>query len=362
MTRIEGLGLVVALAILAWAPPSSAQFPDTAAYPPAAEDPRVDGAFSSPAEYKNANVVRDDLDVGDFYKQHRTNWTVGGITYKDTITFFDNHHFTDPAYTHLDDYDMNSWKYAWGGIVVETWVFLPGNHPDQHDHYWIEMSGIGTANYPDGIDDDGGFLVRLNEDPSTDRFWRPGDPEPGEVGWDFADYYGVFARGGFNASAWRNGIANRYVEQEIYEWSITMNQVAGNGGSGSSDGDGGIPGVPQFSGGGGGGEEEENPIAPGICDPIWELRTRYKEVKDWKPSMGGHGTLGGTGWIPIGDEWVFMGWDDSMHPVPPEKEIEPIDALKKVEGLKSVGLGEVTDSQAVESSQPRRSKLRMRIK
>ena len=45
-------------------------------------------------------------------------------------------------------------------------------------------------------------------------------------------------------------------------------------------------------------------------------RAKTKKVKDWKPEMGGKGVYGGPGEIPDGTEWVFMGWDNSMHPVP----------------------------------------------
>jgi len=258
-------------------------------YPPAAEDPVVDGAFSSPLEYASANIVRDDLDVGDFYKQHIEDWTVGGITYSNTITFFDTHYFTDPGYGQLDGYDLNTFTFQWGGNLVESWVFLAGdNTPDE---WWLEAVGLG--NYTE-LNDDGGFLVRLNNDPATDRIWKPGDPQPGDLGWDFADYYGVFAIGGFNNSAYTQGYNSVLSDdREIYEWSITMNRTGG-----------GIPGA-----------DGDNPDAPGICDPIWELQTKLREVKDWKPEMGGFGTWGGPGWIPY-EEWVLMGWDDSMHPVP----------------------------------------------
>ncbi|MDX1998059.1 MAG: hypothetical protein SF066_10105 [Thermoanaerobaculia bacterium] len=327
---LGGASLVLASAAFA-------AFPPSAAYPPALENPILEGSFTTPNEYRGANRVRDDLNVGWFYKQHRQNWTVNGVTYKDTITFFDTHLFTDKGYNTLDQYDMNSWEYAWGDVAVEVWVFLPGNNNDAGDHYWLDMSGIGSANYPTGFDDDGGFLVRLNYDPSTDKRWKPGMPKPGDAGWDFTKFYGVFAYGGINTSHFTKGYTTIRDKREIYEFSITLNRIPGTG---HNFNDGGIPGVPQFGGGlggppgrggGGGGtggdDDEANPEAPGLCDPIWELRTKWKKVKDWKPSMGGHGELGGIGWIPDGTEWVFMGWDDSMHPTPEAVIIEPVDEV-----------------------------------
>jgi len=336
---MQGFRFAGFVAVAGWLAASAAfgAFPPTAAYPPALEDPVVDGSFTTPNEYRGANRVRDNLNVGWFYKEHRQNWTVRGVTYKNTITFFDTHLFTDPGYGQLDLYDMNSWDYSWGDVTVEVWVFLGGNNPDQWDYLWLDMSGIGLANYPNGFNDDGGFLVRLNHDPSTDRRWMPGDPEPGDPDWDFANFYGVFAKGGFDSSATLNGYVNVSGPREIYEWSVTMNQIPGTG---QSFNDGGLPGVPQFGGGqggspgpggGGGGtggdDDEANPVAPGLCDPIWELRTKWKVVKDWKPGMGGFGTIGGPGIIPNGTEWVFLGWDDSMHATPEEEVVVPIDAV-----------------------------------
>lgn len=306
------LVVMVALNLVIGSPESYAGFPPTAAYPPASEDPVVDGAFSSSLEYDNANIVPDDLGVGEFYKQHRENWTVNGVTYGDTITYFDNHYFTDSAYGQLDMFDMNGWEFKWGNALVEAWVFLPGEHPDIDDWAWLDPSRIGAGNYPAGYPDDGGFLVRLNEDPTTDRVWHTGDPEPGDPGWNFADFYGVFAYGGFNDSSQTQGYGGVADDREIYEWSITLNRVPGTGLGGV---DGAIPGVPQF-GDGEGGADEDNPIAPPPCDPIWEEVTRFKKVRDWKPSMGGHGTFGGIGFVPDGTDWVLMGWDDSMHAKP----------------------------------------------
>lgn len=311
-------------------------FPPTAGYPPALENPVVDGSFTTRNEYRGANRVRDDRNVGWFYKEHRQNWTVKGKTYPSTITFFDTHLFTDPRYGQLDMYDMNSWEYDWGDVAIEVWVFLAGNNPDVLDSTWLDLSGIGSANYPNGFNDDGGFLVRLNHNPATDRHWVPGDPEPGDPGWDFANYYGVFAKGGFDNSAFLNGYVPVSGNREIYEWSVTMNTIPGTGQSFS---DGGLPGVPQFGGGlggspgrggGGGGtgsdDDEANPVAPDPCNPKWELWTKWKIVKDWKPEMGGTGTYGGPGIVPDGTEWVFMGWDDSMHPKPAVEAV-PIDSV-----------------------------------
>ena len=314
MKHVKFRTMFCVVLVLALSTPALATFPTTAAYPPASEDPVVDGSFTTDKEYETANIVMDNYGTGYFFKEHREDWTVGTQTFSDTITFFDNHYFTDPAYGQLDNYDMNSWTYRYGDTIIETWVFCPGNHDDTADAWWLDMSGIGSSNYPNGFDDDGTFLVRLNNDPSTDRIWTPGDPKPGDANYDYNYTYGVFACGGFNNSAYVEGYPYAVNgDREIYEWSITLNQVD------QGDGYGAIPGVPvtdiipSGDGGNGGGG---NPLAAGICDPIWEYVTHYKIVCDWNPTMGGEGEIGGIGLVPDGGEWVLMGWDDSMHPVP----------------------------------------------
>lgn len=322
-----------------------AAFPPSAGYPAAVEDPVVDGSFTTAKEYLAANRVLDDLGVGWFFKEHRQNWTAKGVTYPNTITFFDTHYFTDSRYGQADLYDMNGWELAWGDIAIEVWVFLAGDHPDPWDYQWLDLSGIGAANYPSGFNDDGGFLVRLNYDPSTDRHWLPGDPEPGDPDWKFEDYYGVFAKAGFDSSAFGNRYSTIQPAREIYEWSVTMNMAAGGAG-------GGIPGVPQFGGGlggdpgrggGGGGtgmdDDEANPGALPPCFTRWEKVTKWKKVKDWNPSMGGFGVRGGPGWVPNGTEWAPMGWDDSMHPKPREAVVPDVEPIGEGE---VIGDGEVT--------------------
>ena len=190
-------------------------------------------------------------------------------------------------------------------MAIQVWVFEAGDNPSALDHFWLDPSGVGSANYPNGFNDDGGFLVRLNYDPSTDRRWVPGDPEPGDPGWSFANFYGVFAKAGFNSSAGQLGYVGVLAPREIYEFSVTLNRIPGTGQNGN---DGGLPGVPQFGGGlggkpgrggGGGGTggdgDEANPPAPPPCDPIWEKVTKWKKVTDWNPNKGGFGTPGGVG-------------------------------------------------------------------
>ena len=255
-------------------------------YPPAAEDPVMDGEFTTFKECRNANMMDDDLHVGILYYQNRENWTVNGIEYP-KLTLFCTHYFYDSGYGQLDTYDLNSWEITFKRHKIQLWVFLEGEHPDVNDWKWLDTVEIGADNYPDGIYDDGGFLVRLDDDPNTDRQWFPGDPEPGDPNWDPNDFYGAFGKGGFNNSAYTKYYSFESQPREIYEFSLTLNDDPA-----ASD------------------DPLVDPVL-GKCEH-WVKITINVKVKDWKPSMGGQGVIGGPGIVPM-DFWVIMG-GEWLHP------------------------------------------------
>lgn len=88
--------------------------------------------------------------------------------------------------------------------TVTIWVLAGADDPDDAD--WLEAAGglASSVLVPEGPGangiDDRGFVVRLDGDPSTDRHWFPGDPEPGDSGWDPEDFYGCFGRASFGQS------------------------------------------------------------------------------------------------------------------------------------------------------------------
>lgn len=257
--------IVFVLAILSAYSIVSAAFSPRDTYPPAAEDPVADGMFTTVKEYIKANIVQDNLAVGNLYLEQRENWEVNDITYPG-ITLFVNHYFYDPCYGQLDMYDLNSWKIAFKDRTVEIWVFLAGNHPDDIDWKWLDAVNIGTSNYPTGINDDGGFLVRMDDDPNTDVQWRPGDPQPGDSDFNFADYHDAFGYGGFNNSAFNTGYSTVAENRETYEFVFNIN-----------------PGKPAGK------------LKP--CEE-WRRFVRWVEVCDWNPGMGGFGIIGGPGMVP----------------------------------------------------------------
>lgn len=277
--RVLGL----ALAVGSFGPPAGATF-----YTPANGVPVMDGSFTTPQEWANAGKVRDDLNVGWFYNQYTENWHSSN-----TLSFFKMHAFDDPGYGQLDTYDLNSFEFTFGANTVKTWVFEPGECPPDLDPLWLGEVGLGDYT---SLLDDGGFLVRLNGDPLSDRIWRPGMAQPGDPGWDFTQYYGVFAFAGFDNSAFVQGYSDVVEPRELYEWSITLNKDPLQGGVF------GIPGGPG------------NPVPPPLCSLIWEFVT-LERTDDWKPSMGGWGIPGGPGWKEQ-HNFVNMGIDPSLHPIP----------------------------------------------
>jgi len=263
-------------------------------FPTAKVHPVIEGQFTSSKEYKKAKRIRDDLDVGDFFMESMGNWEVNETAYAGTVTLFITHFFDDPSYGQLDNYDLNSLEYYYGNTKVKVWVFLPGDEVD--DPRWMSVVGLGD-HIPHPLNDDGGFLVRLNDDPTTDRIWLPGDPEPGDLDWDFADYYGVFAKGGFNNSAGTTGMSPVTDAREIYEFSITLNM---------DEALGGIPGVPfDWS--------DNPPVIQMMCGPFMVSGMQWEKVNGWKPEMGGFGKLGGIG--DIEDMWVEMIEIQGPHPL-----------------------------------------------
>ncbi|MBI4743690.1 MAG: hypothetical protein HY776_02545, partial [Actinobacteria bacterium] len=198
-------------------------------YPEASEQPLVDGLFTTSGEYSAASSVTDPLGVGMFYFEHTHNWAPPGksVNYPGTTTIFQDHDIW--AYDGLDDFDLNTFVVYRKETKIVTFVFLPGDEPD--DTWWLTEAGLNNSPLLDAngnINDDGGFLIRVNDDPRTDRLWRLGYPEPGDPGWNFADYYGVFAKGAFTNSAYTTGRRlSPSAPNENYEFSITFDNDKG---------------------------------------------------------------------------------------------------------------------------------------
>jgi hypothetical protein len=176
-------------------------------------DPIVDGSrFSFAGEY--AQAVSIPGNGGTIYVQYKQNWnarsvqTGNQIVYANTTLFELNDLWSAPT-REINDYNFFSHVYPPGGTNISVWIFAEEDDPDDSD--WIGLSGLGYANV-----DDRGFLVRKNNNPATDVQWLPGQPEPGDPGWNWNAYHGVFA-----SSYTRDG----WIGNEVYEvaWHNTGN-------------------------------------------------------------------------------------------------------------------------------------------
>jgi hypothetical protein len=221
-------------------------------------DPRVDGADSFPGEWTDALITSDGFvdpttgitPGGRFYWENKTDWmatsSAGNTALYPGPTLFIAHDIFGAAtglFASFRTNDPGDWNYVKivtsAATTVECWNFGGFSNPTTPPHVppsdldapddgvWLpDAAGLGSSSLiPEGAGPnlivDVGFIVRLNEDPSTDRHWMPGFPEPGDPGWDWADYYGCFARAGFNKTFQTNGtdtVAAHDFEHEVYEW------------------------------------------------------------------------------------------------------------------------------------------------
>lgn len=193
-----------------------AQIPDTPTHP------RLDGKFTSPQEWANAHtqvVISPEKSAGTWYYQKKKEWKATSST-KHTAamkgtTFFVMHDIWSAMTS--DDADYNTFDLTlWDNSTITLWIFAGEDEPN--DATWISNSGINK----DSIDDRG-FLVRKNHDPSTDRQWLPGDPEPGDPNWNGENYHHIFAGSGFNDTGrkvQKDQTNNASGANEIYEVAV----------------------------------------------------------------------------------------------------------------------------------------------
>ncbi len=210
-------------------------------------DPVIwDGAATSWQEWAWAsrypNWFNDGLypNAGFFYDQHKQGWQAtsssGNTAYYPGIVYFFAHDIEGeppPSVFYMfrqrDDNDWNVAEYTFQGLNVKCWVF--GGDDAQVDTGWIKLTDgledsylipeVGGDNLLN--DTEKSFIVRFNNDPSTDVHWFPGDPEPGDPNWDWSQWYGCFASYGFNNSFYTTGIDPRpgyESDNEVYEWAF----------------------------------------------------------------------------------------------------------------------------------------------
>lgn len=218
-------------------------------------DPVVDGADSFVGEWTDGLAAPDGFTdpitlaspAGTFYYENRDDWkatssSAATATYPGPTFFVAHDIWGAPTggFAGFRSNDAGDWNYVKvtyaSGRVVECWNF--GGHTttpapphadvnELDDGLWLaDAVGLMSSSLiPEGTAsdfiDDRGFIVRRDEDPSTDRHWFPGDPEPGDAGWDWDDFYGCFARSGFNKT-FQDNLTDpdpaHAANHECYEW------------------------------------------------------------------------------------------------------------------------------------------------
>jgi len=176
-----------------------------------------DGAATFTNEWNLADWIADPApQVRTGYFEGRLNWLATASnppnqTQYPGVTCFILHDISDLVVR--EDFDYNTFTIISKYGKVTGWVFNTPNNADAFDYIWIGGSGIGRS-----FIDDVGYLVRLNDDPRTDRQWLPGGLEPGDQDFRWPDWYGFFGTYGFNNSAWDMGLPNSIDgENEVYE-------------------------------------------------------------------------------------------------------------------------------------------------
>jgi len=205
-------------------------------------DPLMDGKAASREEWANGVRLPDIFYAGPtaragfYYFESRESWQATSVRTGATMTYPGHTQFiahdlvgsSDPSsilyHFQLDeDHDWNSFSVVTPSGNVTIWVFDDQDDPDDSD--WLpaadglDRSRLVTASSGNQIDDRG-FVARLNDDPATDVHWKEGMAEPGDPGWDWDDWYGVFGRHTFGTSFQDAGIdpdPENAIPHEVYE-------------------------------------------------------------------------------------------------------------------------------------------------
>jgi hypothetical protein len=178
--------------------------------------------------------------AGFFYHEHKHGWLATSSSHNSELypglVYFLAHDIEgEPPpsdfsmFRQRDENDWNVAEFTFDDINVKCWIF--GGDDMENDTAWIKLSdGLQNSHLIPEVggdnllnDAEGSFIVRVFDDPTTDVHWFPGDPEPGDPGWDWSDYYGAFGSYGFNNSFYTTGLDPRSGyegDNEVYEWAF----------------------------------------------------------------------------------------------------------------------------------------------
>jgi hypothetical protein len=182
-------------------------------------------------EWTDADAKADQFGNGAFYTMSHENYAVGSGSYTGTFNFL-LHNIEQ--LTVDNDWDYNFFDYFkpkpddsdCPNPLLTIYVF---DDVDSSDDSWFGPSGlqslIGGTSF-----DDRGFLV-YNYEESDYVHWLPGNTGPEDGGYVWDDYYGVYAAGGFNNSAYEKGL-NLAVnnDNELYEviYNLPVCEIVGH--------------------------------------------------------------------------------------------------------------------------------------
>jgi hypothetical protein len=194
---------------------------------PADINPIIDGTVTTFNEWSSANSVYNLQNTGTYYAENQQDWVAKSSLdntqlYPGTTAFILHDLW---GYTTSELADYNTFEFSFAGQKVKAWIFANGD--ESNDATWIGNSGLGRDTV-----DDRGFIVRLNDNPLLDRQWFPGDPEPGDSGWDWTNFYGFFGKAGFNDSAFQKGLPKAVdgADNEVYELALYGGTTGSPGG------------------------------------------------------------------------------------------------------------------------------------
>ena len=148
--------------------------------------------------------------VGAMYAMGRKNYPVNGHYYSGCFSFLLHNIelLNDSLDWEPNDADYNVFDIFSAddsdNPILTIWVFNEVDNADDSAPDWLTPAGLKT-DFPDGLDDRG-FLV-YNYAEAEYRQWLPEDTSPADGGYDWDYYWGVHALGGFNNSAYENGLS-----------------------------------------------------------------------------------------------------------------------------------------------------------
>jgi hypothetical protein len=200
-------------------------------------NPVIDGSAGA-SDWSQASVTSDGLpNGGTFYAQRTV-----GLTYGSNVSYAGNFEFmlhNITALTSLTGADYNQFTlYSPTNssvAMLTVWVFNTNNNPALVTQTWLNAIGVGAYYTPASLGSDTGFVV-YNDQLNAWAEYVPGTsvatPQSGDYNW--ADYWGIYAAGGFDGSAYAAGLAGALDQSnQLYEVAY---DVPASSGSGSSSG------------------------------------------------------------------------------------------------------------------------------